>query len=281
MQVPIDTPVAAASLRRRLYVLLDPTAWPKKGLSPLNRVIAILICVAVALAILESEPVIYARRERLFFWSEVLFIIVFTTEYAARIWVAAENPAYAGRWGRLRYAVSFPALIDLIALLPLLLTLVGSEAFLLRLFRLARILRLARLGRYSSALDAISYAIRSRRYELYMSLSIAGLLLLVSSTLLYVVESETQPDTFGSIPRAMWWSIATLTTVGYGDAFPVTPIGKILAGFTAITGIGIIAMPTGILAAAFSEALQKQRAASEALAREAKANPRETPEDHT
>ena len=281
MQVPIDTPVAAASLRRRLYVLLDPTAWPKKGLSPLNRVIAILICVAVALAILESEPVIYARRERLFFWSEVLFIIVFTTEYAARIWVAAENPAYAGRWGRLRYAVSFPALIDLIALLPLLLTLVGSEAFLLRLFRLARILRLARLGRYSSALDAISYAIRSRRYELYMSLSIAGLLLLVSSTLLYVVESETQPDTFGSIPRAMWWSIATLTTVGYGDAFPVTPIGKILAGFTAITGIGIIAMPTGILAAAFSEALQKQRAASEAVAREAKANLRETPDDQT
>lgn len=269
MESPVDARADAVSPRRRLYVLLDPSAWPRTGLSPLNRFIAVLICVAVAFAILESEPEILARRELLFFWAEVLFIVVFATEYVARLWVCVENPAYAGRWGRLRYAVSIPALIDLIALFPLLLTLVGSEAFLLRLFRLARILRLARLGRYSTAMDAIGYAIRTRRYELVMSLSIAGMLLLVSSTLLYVVESETQPDTFGSIPRAMWWSIATLTTVGYGDAFPVTPVGKILAGFTAITGIGIIAMPTGILAAAFSEALQKQRAALEALNTEA------------
>ncbi len=92
-----------------------------------------------------------------------------------------------------------------------------------------------------------------------MSLAIAGMLLLISSTLLYLIEGEGQPDDFGSIPRAMWWSIATLTTVGYGDAFPVTPLGKILAGFTALTGIGLIAMPTGILASAFSDALQRQR----------------------
>ena len=92
-----------------------------------------------------------------------------------------------------------------------------------------------------------------------MSVMIAGLLMLVSSTLLYMVEGEAQPDDFGSIPRAMWWSIATLTTVGYGDAFPITPLGKVLAGFTALTGIGLIAMPTGILASAFSDALQRQR----------------------
>ena len=116
--------------------------------------------------------------------------------------------------------LTIPALIDLVALLSLFLTLVGTQGAILRLFRLVRIVALAKLGRYSTALNAIGAAIHSRRYELMMSLAIAGMLLLVSSTLLYMIEGEGQPDDFGSIPRAMWWSIATLTTVGYGDAYP-------------------------------------------------------------
>ncbi len=140
--------------------------------------------------------------------------------------------------GRLRYALTVPSLIDLLATVSLFVTLVGTQGAVLRLVRLLRIVALAKLGRYSSALNAISHAIHSRRYELMMSLVIAGMLLLISSTFLYMVEGEGQPDDFGSIPRAMWWSIATLTTVGYGDAIPHTVIGRILAGFTAITGIG-------------------------------------------
>jgi voltage-gated potassium channel len=248
--------------RAAAYRQLDATAWPHSGLSPVNRVIATLICIAVALAILESEPVVLAGREAWFATSELLFTVVFLVEYVARAWVAPENPRYADRFGRLRYLVSAPAVIDLLALSSIFLTMMGTEAFFLRLFRLLRILRLARLGRFSSAMRAIGEAIRSRRYELVMSLGIAGLLLLTSSTLLYLVEGEVQPATFGSIPRAMWWSIATLTTVGYGDVFPVTPFGKMLAGATALTGIGLIAMPTGILASAFSDALQRQRDAA-------------------
>jgi voltage-gated potassium channel len=140
--------------------------------------------------------------------------------------------------------VSVPALIDLLAILPGLFVFVGSEAFVVRLFRLLRILRLARLGRFSHAIHAITTAVQSRQYELLMSLTIAAILLLVSSTLLYLIEGTVQPDRFGSIPRAMWWSIATLTTVGYGDVFPVTPLGRILA-------------------AAFSDAIQMQRKAEE------------------
>jgi voltage-gated potassium channel len=143
----------------------------------------------------------------------------------------------------------------------LFLTFFGNETSILRLFRLIRILSLAKLGRYSSAIRAMAEAVKSRRYELLMSLAIAGMLLLTSSTLLYIVEGDAQPATFGSIPRAMWWSIATLTTVGYGDVIPVTVVGRVLAGLTAITGIGLIAMPTGILAAAFSDAIQRQREA--------------------
>lgn len=106
-----------------------------------------------------------------------------------------------------------------------------------------------------------------------MSLGLATLLLLVSSTMLYLIEGAHQPETFGSIPRTMWWSIATLTTVGYGDVYPVTPLGKIFAGMTAVTGIGLIAMPTGILAAAFSDAIQAQRVEKETAADKRDAQP--------
>ncbi len=248
--------------RAAAYRHLEPSAWPHAGLSPVNRAIAIVICVAVAFAIMESEPEILMGHAYIFLGVEAILTPIFIAEYVARLWVAPEHPRYAGRFGRLRYALSWPALLDLAAIVPVFLTALGSEAFLLRLFRLLRILRLARLGRFSSAMAAIGQAMRSRRYELFMSLGIACLLLLTSSTLLYLVEGEVQPETFGSIPRAMWWSVATLTTVGYGDVIPLTAFGKVLAGATALTGIGLIAMPTGILAAAFSDALQHQRDAA-------------------
>lgn len=248
------------SWRRWLYVNLHPPAWHKRGLSPLNCLVAAAIVGAVGLAILQSEPLVYAGNEALFRGLEIVFAVIFLAEYAGRIWIAGENPDYGPTFrGRLRYALTIPALIDLVATVSLFMTLFGSHGAVLRLVRLFRIIALAKLGRYSSALNAIGQAISSRRYELTMSLAIAGMLLLISSTLLYLVEGEGQPDDFGSIPRAMWWSIATLTTVGYGDAFPITPVGRILAGVTALTGIGLIAMPTGILAAAFSDALNRQR----------------------
>jgi len=249
-----------ASLRRWFWINLHPTAWPKKGLSPLNRVIVLVICLAVAAAVLESEPTIHAGRERQFFAAELFFGAVFLVEYLARVWISAENPRYGGGWrGYLRYMLSLPAIIDLLAMSTLFLTFFGNETSILRLFRLVRILSLAKLGRYSTALHAIVDAIRSRRYEMLMSVIIGGLLLLLSSTMLYMLEGAIQPEAFGSIPRAMWWSIATLTTVGYGDSVPVTVAGKLLAGLTAVVGIGLIAMPTGILAAAFSDALHQQR----------------------
>lgn len=201
--------------RRWHYVNLHPSAWHKRGLSPLNRLVAVAIILAVGLAILQSEPMLYVGNETLFRAAETIFAVIFLAEYCGRIWIAGEDPEYGPTLrGRLRYMLTFASIIDLVALASLFLTLVGAEGSILRLFRLVRIVMLAKLGRYSSALNAIGAAIRSRRYELMMSLVIAGLLLLVSSTLLHMIEGEGQPDDFGSIPRAMWWSIATLTTVG-------------------------------------------------------------------
>jgi len=191
---------------------------------------------------------------------EWVFTGFFLLEYAARVWVQGENPMYnEGLIGRLRYVVTPAAVLDLLAIAPILVTFAGSEAFLLRLFRVFRVLRLARLGRFSQAMGNVIEAIRSRRHELWLSVGAALVLLVLSATVLYLVEGEDQREAFGSIPRAMWWAVATLTTVGYGDVYPVTVLGRIFASITAIAGIALIAMPTGILAAAFSDAMQGQK----------------------
>lgn len=137
----------------------------------------------------------------------------------------------------------------------------GTGGFLLRLVRLIRIFRLAKLGRMTRALDHLRDAVLSRREELLLSLAAGDVLVLTSATALYLAERGVQPRAFGSIPRALWWSITTTTTIGYGDVYPITPLGKALAAASAIAGIGVIAPPTVILAAAFSDALQRGRRA--------------------
>ncbi len=243
--------------RKRAFKQLDPAAQAGGGLSSVNAVICTLILASAALAILETEPVVVVGHETLFSSIEWLLLGTFAVEYAARVWSAVENPRYGpGLRGRLRFMRSPAALIDLAAMLSILSGVGGEAGFLLRLARLIRILRLARLGRFSSAMRQIGAALASRRYELAVSIGAGAMLVVFSSALLYLAEGGAQPETFGSIPRAMWWSIATLTTVGYGDVYPITPLGKVFAALTAVSGIGMVAMPSGILAAAFTHAVQ-------------------------
>jgi len=248
-------------VRSVIYYQLEPSAWPGPGLSILNKIIIFCILAAVTLAILDTEPTIrvFPYFLKLMAISDSIFAIIFTLELILRVWVIGENPHYQGLKGRLRFMMRPTTLIDIAALIPFYLTVGTNGGFMLRLFRFLRILSLARLGRYSKALHLLASAVHKRRFELLISLSFAGLILLVSATCLFLSEGEGQPEAFGSIPRALWWSVATLTTVGYGDVYPMTTIGRILGGITAITGIGIIAMPTGIIAAAFSDAFQKRK----------------------
>jgi voltage-gated potassium channel len=242
-------------LRHRLYLALEPTRQGKSGLSVLNRLIIVVIVLSVAFAVLESEPSIHHLAPRLFADLEFGFGLFFLVEYVARLWVAPEIPGYSGGVrGRLRYAMTPAALLDLLAVAPLFITAVTGEAYVLRTLRLVRVLRLAKLGRFTTASRALSAAVHARRYELLVSIAVAGFIL---------VEGHEQPEFFGSIPRSMWWAISTLTTVGYGDAVPATLPGRILGGITAVTGIGLIAMPAGILAAAMSDALQARRRAEQ------------------
>lgn len=218
-----------------------------------------MIIAAVFAAIVETDAAVIAGNETLFQRLEWTFGAAFLVEYMARVWASGENPKYGDSLsGRLRYMRSPAAVIDLVALLASLLPFTGHQPFLLRLFRLLRIVRIARLGRFSLAMQGVLEALAERRYELLVSVMIAAMLILAAATLLYFAEGAAQPQAFGSIPRAMWWSVVTLTTVGYGDTAPVTPIGRVLAALTCIGGIGLIAMPTGILAAAFSDAMRRK-----------------------
>ena len=231
--------------------------YERNGLSPLNRAVVCVVALSSILAILETEPKIEDLAPRALARLEWLFAVLFLAEYLIRLWAEGENPKFRGIRGRISYALTPAAIIDLIAFLPsLILPILSgtSDLMLLRLFRLVRILRLARLGRFSVAMRHLSQAVSERRDELLLSLMLATFVLIFAAAGMYFLEGENDPETFGSIPRAMWWSVCTLTTVGYGDIYPH-------GGLTAVAGIGLIAMPTGILAAAFSDAFQRTRTA--------------------
>lgn len=252
--------MAGSGVRRWLFERLDPAARPN-GLSLANKILTLAIIVSVTVAILETEATVAQRFAAALAVAEVAFTVLFLSEYLARIWIAPEDPRYAHPvWGRLRWMTTPTALIDLVALIPALVFVGAGPVYLLRLFRLARILRIAKLGRMSSAMRLMGDAIAERRFELLLSLAAAVVVLILSSTAMYLVEGAQNPEAFGSIPRAMWWSVITLTTIGYGDVYPVTLAGRTIAGFTALCGIGLIAAPTGILSAAFSDALSRRRA---------------------
>lgn len=248
------------SIRLSVYRQLEPTAWPRKGLSPTNMLLALLILIAVMNAIIETEPSISAGRDAFFDDLEVGVASIFLVEYLCRLWTVVENPRFAGyRFPRLRYALTPIAIIDLAAILPAFFAFGGASSLVLRFFRVFRMIRLAKLGRTSRAWQTIREAFYEKRYEFGLVLGLVAVDVLISGSLLYWAEADAQPDKFGSIPRAMWWAIVTLTTVGYGDAYPVTTLGKVAASFAAITGVMLIALPTGLFAASFTEGIERHK----------------------
>jgi len=250
----------SASLRHRAWLQLSGDPVGDGRLSLANWLLVVVIIAAVVSSIVATEPEIESRFGAQLNALEYLFGACFAAEYLARIWTAPETPE-PGTAGskRLRFIFSPLGLIDLGVLIVTLLPMLMPGVAVLRLARLLRLLMLAKLGRFSSAFRDLARAIHERRYELYVTISLATFLLLFGAAALYLAEGDVQPDKFGSIPRALWWSIITLTTVGYGDVSPITPLGKFMASIVALAGIGLVAMPTGIMAAAFSDAMQRHR----------------------
>ena len=219
----------------------------------------ILLIVANVLAVmLETVDPVYAAYGKELFAFEVISVVIFTVEYFGRLWSAVEHPDYRHPIrGRIRYAVSPYMLIDLVAILPFYVGLVGDYRFL-RALRLFRFLRLLKLTRYSESLRLFLRAVRLKREELVITSIVGAILLLVASSGMYFVEHTAQPEEFSSIPATLWWGVVTLTTVGYGDVHPVTPLGKAIGAFVAVLGVGLFALPASILASGFIEAARER-----------------------
>ncbi len=237
-----------SAVRRKVYLLLDPekgdTVWDRLT----NAFIVALILLNTSAVILETVPGIYQPNKTLFENFERFSVVVFTIEYLLRLWTFTErNQRF---W---RFFFSPSSLVDLIAILPFYLPLFGFDLRAVRLLRLFRMVRFFKLGRYTKASATIRKVFLSKKEELVLSLFITFFLIIIASCLMYFTENEAQPAKFSSIPETMWWSVATLTTVGYGDVYPVTALGKTLAACIAILGIGMFALPAGILASGFSE----------------------------
>lgn len=233
---------------------------PDRGTSLASRVvdwiITSLILTSVLAVFLVTFDLSDAALGRLADFEKIASVI-FTIEYALRIWTADRlRPDLSPARARMRYVFSGMALIDLIAILPFWLPIFFPTSVLgVRALRLVRLLRILKLNRYFDALQSIASVIADKRRELLGSLFFVVLLMLVSSLLMYSVEHDAQPAVFRNAFSGLWWAVATLTTVGYGDIYPVTVGGRILGAFIAFSGIAALAIPTGIVTAGLTERL--------------------------
>ncbi len=242
------------SLKKRCYQVLEKGAKDDLLSRRVDIFIVTLIFLNVVSVIVESVKWIRTDFGDYFLVFEWFSIGVFSIEYLLRIWSITENPKYhKSITGRISYFFSFYSLVDLISFLPAFLPFfIKADFRIVRAIRLLRLFRLLKLSRYNKAFKQIKRVMETSREELVVSLFAVLTLLVISSSLMYFVENEIQPESFSSIPATMWWGVATLTTVGYGDVYPVTDLGRFLAGLMAILGIGIFALPAGILANGFA-----------------------------
>lgn len=191
---------------------------------------------------------------------EYWVLIVFSVEYLLRIWTADMLYPELSPWrARLKYVCSGMAIIDLIAILPFYLPMfMKVNLVVIRSIRLVRLLRLFKLSRYTDAVSSIWAVFRNKFQEILVSVIFVIILLTIASLLIYYAEHDAQPDKFANAFSGVWWAVATLTTVGYGDIYPVTALGRFLGGIIAIMGIGLVAVPTGIISAGFVELLERK-----------------------
>lgn len=250
-------------MKQRIYEILEQADPNDRASRLFDLFIITLIVLNVGAVVLETVGSLYASYEAWFKGFELFTVAVFTVEYVLRLWSCTADPRYAAPLkGRFRFSVTPLALFDLLAILPFWLTLMQVDARIVRLVRILRLFRLAKLSRYSLALQTLGRVFVQRREELMVTVVLMSVLLVIASAFMYHAEHEAQPEAFSSIPAAMWWAVATLTTVGYGDIYPVTVLGKALGAVIAVLGIGMFALPTGVLGAAFMEEIERQKSGS-------------------
>ena len=247
--------------KNRTHDILERASAGDRVSRAFDLFIMALIVLNVVMVVLETVEGLAAEHSLFFRWFEIGSVAIFTVEYLLRLWCCTVDPRY-GRAvvGRLRFALTAMSLVDLAAILPFYLPMViVLDLRFVRAIRLFRLFRLLKMGRYVVSLRILADVIRAKKEELYIILFVLLIMLVTTSSLMYFIEHEAQPEAFASIPAAMWWGVVTLTTVGYGDVYPVTPLGRFLGILIAILGIGMFALPAGILSSGFVDALHKRK----------------------
>ncbi len=249
-------------MKQRVYEILESARPGDRVSQAFDILLAFLISLNVAAMILGTVDRVFEAAPEVFDFIDVVSVGIFTVEYALRVWSSTSDPRYSGPvLGRLRFMISPVLLMDLVAIAPFyILPLIGEGRLDLRSFRSLRLVaRAARLTRYSPGFRTLGAAFAARKHELATVVVVLLVLLILASSLMFYAERGAQPDKFSSIPATMWWSVITLTTVGYGDVAPVTSAGRVIAGGIAILGIGLFALPAGILGSSFLELIERRR----------------------
>jgi voltage-gated potassium channel len=253
-------------IKRRLYEILEVADQNDRASYIFGLFLISLISVNIFALIIGTIQPIYSRSPLFFNLFELVTVLVFLAEYLLRLWSCTSDPRFAAPVrGRLKFSLSPLAVVDLAAILPTIITVLASlvlgiQGFDMGYLRAIRLVaRVAKMGRYSAGVRTLARVLKQKQEDLLTVVFVLLVLLLLASSFMYYAERNAQPDKFASIPSAMWWSIITLTTVGYGDVYPVTALGKAVAGVIAILGIGLFALPAGILGSGFLEEINQRR----------------------
>jgi len=248
-------------MKKRIYETLEVAAPGDLPSRIFDIFIVTLIFLNVLAVILETIEKLSFQFSHFFKIFEVVSVIVFTLEYILRIWSCSVSKEYKNPiLGRIRFIFTPLLLVDLFAILPFYLPMViPFDLRFIRAIRLIRLFRLFKIGRYSESIRLFGKVLKAKKEDIFITFFIIFILLIISSSLLYYVEREAQPEVFSNIPASMWWAVATLTTVGYGDIYPITSLGKFFGAIISLLGIGMFALPAGILSAGFIEEIRKRR----------------------
>ena len=251
-------------IKQRLFEIVQKANEDDKASKIFDISIIILIIINVILVIADTFNV-PKQVSDWFGYIELFSVIVFTIEYACRLYTSdLLYPDLSPFRARIKYIFSFMAIIDLLAILPFYIPfIIPIDLRVLRMIRIVRLLRIFKVNRYTTALSVIWNVFKRKKNQLISSIFVVLILMIIASVLMYNIESDAQPEAFGNAFSALWWAVATLTTVGYGDIYPITVLGKILSAIIAILGIGLVAVPAGIISAGFIESIDNDETEDE------------------
>ena len=250
------------NLEKALFYLVDENDEHNKLSKFFNYFLMILIILSVGEMALETDDSIFIPYRNYFRIFDFFTVMVFSTEYIIRIVTAHLTKENQGktRWQSIKeYVISFAGIVDLLSILPFYLDFTNLDLRVLRMLRLLRFFRVFKITRYNDSMKLVADVIKDKRSEIGVIMGLIIIIMIISSFIMFYAEHESQPEQFPNVLGCLWWAIVTMTTIGYGDVYPVTTMGKLIGSIMAILGIGLVAMPTGIISAGFLEKINEKQ----------------------